>query len=307
MAPAKRTRSAPVDGSGPTFLGTLLGQLFRDIREENRATREDIAEILDVSVHAVARLETAENRGTVPQVHLLCSRFKVPAETAEYMESLARRAKQRGWWSEYDQLLGGPYSKIVAVENLVASSKTGQIRTWEPDIFPGLFQAPDYIRALFEQHELLAKSTGERPWAPVGGVPTLDEQVESRKRRALILDGENPPMVWAIIGEGAFRKQIGGPDVMRKQLQHLLELSQRRNITIQIMKDDAGYHPGVTGPFTHFIFSKAADHSVVYHEGPSSFGDNINMIARHDAVFRQLQATAISLVDARSYLLHALS
>ncbi|GAA1944410.1 helix-turn-helix domain-containing protein [Kitasatospora viridis] len=307
MAPAQRSRTratAPVDGSGPTFLGTLLGRKFRDIREENGASREQVAEVLDVSVHAIARLETAENKATVPQVHLLCSHFKVPAETAAYMEQLARRAKQRGWWSEYDQL-GGPYAKIVAVENLVAASPTGEIRTWEPLIIPGLFQTPEYTRALFERLELLSKSTGE-PLGGPGGLP-LDDQVASRQRRTQILEGDQPPRIWAIIGEGAFRMRVGGPEVMRKQIDHLLELSTRRNIVIQILRDDVGYHLGVSGAFTHYVFSKAADHSVVYHEGPRSFGDSIALIARHDAAFRQLQASATSLEDARSYLLQARS
>ncbi|MFE4516817.1 Scr1 family TA system antitoxin-like transcriptional regulator [Kitasatospora sp. NPDC056783] len=296
--------AAPVDGSGPTFLGSLLGQMFRQVREQHDASREDVAQILDVSVHAVARLETAENKGTVPQVHMLCSHFKVPAETAGHMERLARKAFQRGWWSEYDQPLGGAYASIVAVENLIAVSGAGEMRIWEPEIFPGLFQVPDYIRALFQQHEDLAKSTGEHPWP---ASLSLDEQVQSRQKRALILEDDEPPTIWAIIGEGAFRKKIGGSGVMRKQIEHLHALSQRPNITIQVMKDDVGYHPGVSGPFTHYIFSKAADHSVVYHEGPSSFGDNLPLIAKHEAVFHQLQANATSLHDARSYLLDSIS
>ncbi|MFJ5122317.1 Scr1 family TA system antitoxin-like transcriptional regulator [Kitasatospora sp. NPDC088548] len=305
MAPAKRSRTgatAAVDGSGPTFLGSLLGQKFRQVREQNGASREDVARVLDVSVHAVARLETAENKGSVAQVHLLCSHFGVPKEAAGHMERLARKALQRGWWSDYDQLLGGAYASIVAVENLIAVSGTGEIRIWEPSIFPGLFQAPDYIRALFEQHEAMARITGESPWP---ARLSLDEQVQSRQKRALILDGDTPPRIRAIIGEGAFRRKIGGTEVMRRQIEHLHDLSQRPDISIQIVMDDAGIPD--PAPFTHYVFSQAADHSVVYHEGPSSFGDNLQLIAKHNAVFRQLQASAVSLRDARSYLLDAIS
>jgi hypothetical protein len=84
--------------------------------------------------------------------------------------------------------------------------------------------------------------------------------------RQEILDRENPPKVWAILDEGALRRVIGGPEVMRAQLSHLIDMCDHPAVTLQILPFSAGAHRAMGGPFTILRYTEPDLRDVVYIE-----------------------------------------
>ena len=128
------------------------------------------------------------------------------------------------------------------------------LRSWEPLVFPGLLQTPDYARELF------------RRGRPCDSDDDIDKAVNARMERQQILDSANPPMLLAVIDEDVLRRRIGGQVVMREQLAHLLEMAERPKVVLQVVPFGAGAHPGLEGPFVIASFNATQD--VAYLDSP---------------------------------------
>ncbi|HLJ99632.1 MAG TPA: helix-turn-helix transcriptional regulator [Streptosporangiaceae bacterium] len=120
---------------------------------------------------------------------------------------------------------------------LTAERQAVSLRSWEPLLLPGLLQTPEYARALF------------RAWQMAGSNEELEELVTARMARQAIFDRADPPKFWAVIDETVLYRCIGGPAVMRDQLAHLAEMTERPRIAIQVIPADAGAHIGLLGAF----------------------------------------------------------
>jgi hypothetical protein len=90
----------------------------------------------------------------------------------------------------------------------------------------------------------------------------LEEQVIARMARQAVLSGDAPPFLWCLFDEGVLHRNIGGVQTMRDQLVHLIEMSDRPQITVQVVPYSVGAHPGVAGPFVIAGFEDAP--SMVY-------------------------------------------
>jgi transcriptional regulator with XRE-family HTH domain len=110
------------------------------------------------------------------------------------------------------------------------------LRSWEPLLIPGLLQTADYAREVF------------RRGLPNDSDGGIDERVAARMERQQILERDDPPLLLAVIDEGALRRVVGSPALMREQLGHLLTMAERPKIMLQAVPLDAGPHPGMAGP-----------------------------------------------------------
>ncbi|WP_301128716.1 helix-turn-helix domain-containing protein [Streptomyces cacaoi] len=124
-----------------------------------------------------------------------------------------------------------------------------EIWGFEAQVFPGLLQTEEYARAMFD----------------AGSLPNADELVAARMTRQEIFEKGMPPEVWAIIDENALRRVIGGPQVMRRQLEKLAEAAQDPRITVQVLPLDIGAHAALNGSFTGLSLEEGQD--VLYVEG----------------------------------------
>jgi len=135
-----------------------------------------------------------------------------------------------------------------------AERRATSLRTWQPLLIPGLLQTADYARALF-----LA-------WQGADSDDQLDQLVSARIERQTIFQRPSPPSLWAVLDEGVLRRCIGGPKVMHDQLMHLLAVSDRSTIRVQIVPAEVGAHVGLLGAF--FIASFENAPGIVYLESP---------------------------------------
>jgi hypothetical protein len=153
-------------------------------------------------------------------------------------------------------------------------------RNFEPLLVPGLLQTEDYARTVFRQFS--------------GDVPDkrIDAQVEVRLRRQELLDRDDSPLLFLILDEAATRRQVGGPDVMRRQLRRLTEMAARPHITVEVVPFSAGVHPGLLGSFVIHEFPDPADDDVLYLESPQGeviSRDDPDLILHYREVFEDLR------------------
>ena len=110
------------------------------------------------------------------------------------------------------------------------------LRSWEPLLIPGLLQTDDYAREVLRRGQ---------PNDSDGGI---EERVATRMDRQQILERDDPPLLLAVIDEGALRRVVVSPAVMREQLAHLVKMAGRPKVMLQVVPLDVGPHPGMAGP-----------------------------------------------------------
>ncbi|MFD9889238.1 Scr1 family TA system antitoxin-like transcriptional regulator [Amycolatopsis sp. NPDC059027] len=142
--------------------------------------------------------------------------FEFDREERQELLELRAAAKEHGWWARYSGLLDEDLQRLYGLEHGARS-----IRTYENLILPGLLQTADYARALMTPDVTIRQVE-------------IDQRVEARLRRQERLRGEHPLQLTAILSEAALRQQIGGPDVLRRQLEHLADMIDEHPETIEV-------------------------------------------------------------------------
>ncbi|MFI5660260.1 helix-turn-helix domain-containing protein [Streptomyces sp. NPDC051684] len=234
----------------PTVGQVVLGRRLRDLREARGLKREEAARPLRVASATIRRMETAEVALKIPYVQMLLEQYEVPEREIEAFVALAEEANLPGWWQRFHDVLPDWFSLYVSLEGAAA-----MIRAYEPHFVPGLLQTEAYARAVFD-----AGTVGRsRP-------EEVDRHIDLRMARQSLLDREDSPHLWVVMDETVLRRPPGGPDVLRGQLDRLIEAVRRPNVTLQIAEFDTGPHPGTFGPFTLFRFPVRELPDMVYSE-----------------------------------------
>jgi transcriptional regulator with XRE-family HTH domain len=252
----------------------------RELRHQAGLTVEDVAGHLLCSATKVSRMETGHRGASLRDVRDLCDLYGVtdPARR-ERMMTLARQSRQRSWWQEHDHLLP-QYSTFIGLEAAAVS-----IKDYESGIVPGLVQTEDYARAMI-RGTMLPKLSPE----------AIEERVEARMTRQALLSGDDPPRLWVVLDEAVLHRRVGGPAIMRAQLERLVHDSDRPNITVQVLSYDVGAHPGLDSTFIILDFKEPALSSAVYVEGlvGQLYLERETDIDRYSHAFDQLRAMALS-------------
>ncbi|MEV5746990.1 helix-turn-helix transcriptional regulator [Actinoallomurus sp. NPDC052308] len=269
-------------GLSPTVRRRRVAAEMRELRRTSGMSAADVAAALGWSESKVLYIESGKGVRPNPRdIEDLCEKvYKVTDERRDYYVKLARDGRLKGWWQSYDKMLSRPYTTYIGLE-----AEVSVIASFEAMVIPGLLQTPDYARALF-----------------AGSVPSLkdveiDDLITVRMQRQQILRASDPAHLHSVVDEGAIRRIVGGPDVMRAQLKRLLELAERPNITLQVMPFDAATHPALAGSFTVLQFADAADAPAVYIETMSGELFIEEGVEQYTAAFDRLRETALSPKD----------
>jgi hypothetical protein len=205
---------------------------------------------------------------------------------------IAREARERGWWHSFFGMLPKPYLTFIGLE-----AEADWVRTYEPQLMPGLLQTEAYARAL-RHREPLRRDPEE-----------TDSFVAARMARQRHLTRDEPLNLWALLDEAVIRRTVGGNDIMGDQLRHILEAGMLSNVTIQVIPFAAGAHPAMEGSFTILEFPDPADPQLVYLENLTSslYLEQEKEIAWYRLVFEHAQATALSPEDSRKLIMEAVA
>ncbi|MEU9165890.1 helix-turn-helix transcriptional regulator [Streptomyces sp. NPDC048424] len=215
----------------------------------------------------------------------------------------AKRVPTRDFSERVDAALGtdGHFSRLVGLvlRSVLPTwfqpfaemeSRAEYVSTYQAQLVYGLLQTEEYARAV-----LGVRSEGD-----------LDAKVAARMERQRILDRENPPLMWVVLSEAVLHQEVGGHDVMRNQLAHLLGLRKREWVRVQILPFEAGAHAGQLGSFTVLRFDDDPD--IVYTEDFVQGHMTANPQALREGSLRydHLQAAALSLEDSAALIARVL-
>ncbi|MCN0179512.1 helix-turn-helix domain-containing protein [Salinispora arenicola] len=266
-----------------------LGIALRTHREAAGLTLESAADEISSTRSTLSRYENAQTLVSPAIVRALLTLYGVAPDEVAAAVQLAKDARKPGWWVSYSYLLDRRTIDFIALE----AEATG-IANFEPSVVPGLLQTADYVRGVMR-----------------GGPHTLtDDEVEQRVQlrldRQQRLTAPNPPILDAIIDEGALLRPVGDRTVTAAQLEHLLKASDLPNVTIQVIPLAAGYHRGTRGSLHILEFADPEDPFIASVETVAGqmVLDRPGDLRTCTKIMEHLRSVALSPADSRDQLRH---
>ncbi|MGV9562306.1 helix-turn-helix domain-containing protein [Streptomyces sp. NPDC003480] len=240
-------------GGAPSVLRMILGRQLEELRTRAGLTYEQAGDAIGVSHSTIRRMEGAKvARLRLADAEKLLHTYGVTDhhEIDTFLKSV-REANKRGWWHTYRDVLPDWFEAYLSLEQAAL-----QIRAYETEFVPGLLQTEDYARA---------QLSAATPHAPA---EATERRVALRMRRQELLTRPAPPRMWVVLDETVLRWPVGGREVMRAQIDHLIAVHALPHVTVQIMPFGNGPHPALrAGAFHLFRFRAPELPDVVYLSG----------------------------------------
>jgi transcriptional regulator with XRE-family HTH domain len=223
-----------VTRNGDDKMVALFADELRAARERAGLTAAELGTQVNYSGSQISMIETRRRTATRD----LARRFDTALRTTgtlERIQELLKGTPFPSWFRPWVDIEAG----------------ASQLRAWQAVLVDGLLQTEEYARVL------LSTRVG-------AGEAQIEEQLAARMSRQVILDRDEPPLLWIVMDEGVLRRPVGNRNVMLAQCEHLLEMSARTNIVVQVIPASTGAHDGVNGSFVIADFADAP--SVAYLE-----------------------------------------
>jgi transcriptional regulator with XRE-family HTH domain len=271
----------------PTVRRKRLGIELRRLREQSGLTCEEVGRKLECSGTRVSRVETSVISVKPGDVRELLEVYGIEGEEADALVQLARDARKKGWWHTYGGVLPKWFEAYLGFE-----AEATRINGFKPLVIPGLLQSEDYARAVL------------RAAPNLGSAEEIDRRVALRLERQEILTRDTPVDLWLVLSEAALRVRVGSSETMRAQLRHLAEISERPNVTLQVLPFTTAAHVNPISPFTILEFSAALDPTAVYleHLTGGLFLEDADEIRRYTVVFDHLRAEAYGTSQSTAFI-----
>ncbi|MFM9611536.1 helix-turn-helix domain-containing protein [Streptomyces niveiscabiei] len=216
----------------PTARRIGLGHELRQLRKEAGLTIAQAVEGLSFDESTLQRVETGwKSFRQAGHLRELLEKLGITDEDqVDRLVLLQRESSSREWWSDGSTHMLSGMPRFLGIEAVAT-----EIRTFHPQIVPGILQAPRYSRAVHELHKHIDETTTE----------FIQQSVQLRSKRQEALTREHDPVkFWAVLSETALRYPVGGADVMCEQYEELLRMDELENITLQILpQGEGGYVP----------------------------------------------------------------
>ncbi|NUS02603.1 MAG: helix-turn-helix domain-containing protein [Nonomuraea sp.] len=273
---------------GPTVQRIMLGTRLRRLRESLGISRDTAAAAIRASDAKLCRMELGRVGFKQRDIADLLTLYGVqdPAVRQEFLDSV-RRANEPGWWRAYGDAFPSWFEQHLGLEEAASL-----IRTYEVQFVPGLLQTPEYAEAVI------------RLGHPITSPDSIARRVELRMTRQELLSRPDAPKLWVVVDEAALRRPLGGAEVMRAQLEHLIEAASWPNVTLQVLPFHVGGHAAAGGPITVLRFPVPDLPDVVYLEQLSSalYLDKPEEVDHYLAVMDRLSLVASPAVDSVPFL-----
>ncbi|SDK43304.1 helix-turn-helix domain-containing protein [Streptomyces indicus] len=263
------------ESSGSVVRRILLGSQLRRLRESRGITREQAGYSIRASESKISRMELGRVSFKARDVEDLLTLYGVTDEAERGpLLDLAREANLAGWWHSYSDVLPGWFQTYVGLEGAASL-----IRAYEVQFVHGLLQTEAYA------HAVVTRNADKISHAEV------ERRVALRLERQKLLVDERGPQLHFVLDEAALRRPYGDRSVMRGQLEHLIEVSERPNVTLQVMPFSFGGHSGESGAFALLRFPESDLSDVVYLEQLTSalYLDKREEVALYEKAMERLQ------------------
>ncbi len=255
-----------------------LGARLRELRVVKGLSREEAGYTIRASESKISRMELGRISFKERDIADLLTLYGVddPIEQARLL-TLARKANEPSWWHAYGDVLDSWFHNYLALERAAEL-----VRTYEVQVVPGMLQTENYARAVIR----LGHGTA--------GPEEIDRRTKLRMTRTELLNRSDGPRVWTVLDEAVLRRPVGGREVMREQIEALLESCRRSNVCIQVMPFDRGGHSAFGGSFSilRFPFEDLSDIVYIEHLTSGLYLDKAEDIDRYAATFSRLSTDA---------------
>jgi transcriptional regulator with XRE-family HTH domain len=270
---APMPRDSDQDGTPQGVFGAEL----RYHRERARLSQAELAALVNVSHDVISKIETGERPPAkdFPERLDAVPELDTHGALARIWGNLSKGMRNRaipGWFR--------PWAELEAAATA--------LRSYEPLLVPGLLQTEDYARAVIRAGAMNSPSED------------VERRVALRMARQPALTRDKPPKIWAVLDEAALRRRVGGTELMRLQLEHLLAQAALPNVAVQVIPFTGGAHPAMGRPFVILVFPERVDTDVVYLEDLTSalYVEDVAEVDRYNVFFNHLRATALSFDDS---------
>lgn len=275
--------------TAPPVRRRLVGRALRQLRENLGYTLDEPARILECDRSKISRIETGQRGIRGKELRELLAEYGVTDEQRAILTALADPRGAFGWHREYADALPGAWKDYLILE-----TGASRIAAYEAQRIPALLQIPAYARELAEADPGLTDQD------------TRARAVDAVLARRKAILGDHRPEIDMIIGEAALRQEVGGPEVMKRQLAALAEISaDSGTITMQILPFSSGAHAAASiGSLAILHFTEAPGLGLV-HVGGATGGVCLESpadLAAHARVFEQLRALALSPAESAHHL-----
>ncbi|WP_427922213.1 helix-turn-helix domain-containing protein [Streptomyces sp. cg40] len=261
----------------PTARRRRLSIELKKLRETNAFTCAQVGQALDWSGSKVNRMETGSGRVQPSDIDALCRFYDTTDELREFLKSLAREAKTRGWWQVHGAGVPEWFNIYIGLEQDAST-----FRQYQCEVIPGLMQTEAYTGEL---HRTGAHMSAE----------DIARAVQVRMERQAMLTRPDSPDAWFVVNEGSLRNVIGDRALMREQLERVLESAELPSVTLQVLPFDSGTYPA-TGTFTILGFPAPEDPDLVYRDGITDavYLEGEHHVREYTKAFDGLRAAALS-------------
>jgi len=286
-----RSRYRLLMSTNQTVCRKLIGNELRHAREQKGVNQDEAADHIGAKVSKISRLELGQTRVSMAEVKMLLEFYGHDPEHFDGLLTLARGANQRGRWDGHRASIQDWFRMYVDLE-----AGAEEIRWVQAELMPGVLQSEGYARAVHA--EALAAARDPQ---------VIENRIQERlERQRPLLDGDAP--VSFVLSESCLRREVGGAEVMRTQLTHLLELAQLRSVQIQVLPFSATtYVGGASYGFTLLTLGApgiASPLDIVYVEDyhDASYIDDNEVVRSYANQWRRMTAAALGPAESMDFI-----
>jgi transcriptional regulator with XRE-family HTH domain len=268
-----------------TMRKRLIGSKLRRLREDHGMSIDAVAQQLGVGKSVVYRQETGHTATSIADAKTYLDIYGVQDPVVrDRMLALARACRVRGWWFAYGETAGDEHVDLADIEDL-----STEFRIVNLSGFHTLLETEGFAQASL---------SASRP--VLGQNFHIDDVLALRSKRRQIMDREDAPKVWAVIGESSLSLTFEDPSIMINQVNHLLELMERPNVSLQLLPSSSVGNLVVEGFMSIMGFDGTPDGSVVHTY--RSFSDHPDQVKEDLHRFTYMQSHALSRSETRHRL-----
>jgi transcriptional regulator with XRE-family HTH domain len=230
-------------GQDPMVQRRRLRVELRKAREAAGLSQKEVAPAMDWSLSKLIRIETGVVGISINDLKVLLQLYRISEDDrVQAMLDMARAAKVPAWWAPYKDAISPEFSALLSYE-----SAASIIRNFEPFLVPGLLQTDEYARATLAA---LLPPVARTDAQMLGQVDSLvDLRIERQDRLAQRTDG---PKVFFAMDEAVLHRWVGGPSVMRRQLERIKSALSNPEFVVWVVPFEAGLYQKLRSAYLLF-------------------------------------------------------
>lgn len=270
----------------PTVRSRRLGARISRARTDAGWSGQALAAAVGIGQPALSKMETGRTKVTAAVLARIVEALGIEQAEADALDALRRHSERPGWWQDFGDILSEPVEALIELE-----AEASWVRSYDGAVIPGLLQTRAYAERI-----ITAGSMHMR-------VADIDRYLELRMRRQRRL--AEGMRFTAVVSEAVIRQQVGGPEVMRDQLAHVLAVTEEHDVTVQVVPFTADAHAALTDQFVIIEWPDDDGSEAVYVDGQTSWTvhESAGAVRQYRYVFAAVQSVAypgrdsIALID----------